>query len=107
MLGEKACQAHGHNGQGIVEKHLHRVENEGVLQDIDKSVKKACHGSHSRAEAPGNEQQGHHGAKGNIASLGQVEDAELLQDDGEGQHQGHIHQHPYAQLDFTNIEAAA
>ena len=103
----KACQTYGHKGQGIVKEHLYGVEDEGILQEVDKAVEKACHSAYRGAEAVGNQHDGQHASKGKETTLRKVEDAELMQHYGDGEHQGDINQHPGGEVDFSHVDAAA
>lgn len=107
IVPDKACQPDGHEGQGIVKEHLHGMQDEGVLQEIHETVEKACHGTHGRAEAPGDEHDGQHGAKGQVAPLGEMEYLQLLQDDGEGQHKGNVDHHLGGEPGFAQVNAAS
>ena len=68
-------QSDSHEGQGIVENNLHRMQDEGIQQEVHEAVEEACHGTNRGAEAIGDEHDGQHGAQGQAAALGEVEQA--------------------------------
>ena len=77
-----------------------------VLNHIDEAEEEAAQGTDARSVAVGKQQQRHHAAERDAAALGHVIETDLMQDDGEAEHQGDVDDEMNAEFDAPHAQHA-
>ena len=106
MAAPEACEAHRHVRQRVVEEHLHRMDDEGVLDDVDEAVEEAGERADAGPIAVREQEQRDHGTERDTAALRHVEDADLVQHDRQREHQRDIDDRARCQADVARVEPA-
>ena len=100
--GNRKC----HIGQGIVKEHLQGVHDERILHEVYHAVDEAREAANARSIPIGEEEQGHHRPECHAAALRHVEKAQLMEYDGQREHERDIDEHVRREADAAHLQIA-
>ena len=95
-----------HVRQRIVKDHLQGMKDECVLHEVYHTVEEPCKTADTCAVAIGEKEQRHHCSERDAAALRHVKEPQLMENNGQRQHQRDIDEHTRREPDAAHLQIA-